>query len=350
MKTFCVRFWCALSLLAFAGCNRHSSAQADPNKPIEIGVPTAQQDPPPPAEGPATATSEFAKIAPNIRPAVVLITVFDPAGKRITTGTGFFVSDDGKIVTSRHVTDGAVNAVAKAADGAIYNISGLLSEAANVDLAILRADVSRPVPFLVLSKNATEAGTRTTLIGSPLAAGQGAPIEETIYEKKADAAGDWLDVTPPIPKQFSGWPLVDGHGEVVGIVSLPDGKSETGTVRPASAVDSLRTQAGSTTTVSWPTAAETPTPTPTPKPKVKGKLVFNPPPFYPSEAKRSRTPMRGSGRYRVTFDMNGVAKSVDIVQSAGFEILDSAAVTKLREWKAAPGAEWSVTVPISFQP
>ena len=60
--------------------------------------------------------------------------------------------------------------------------------------------------------------------------------------------------------------------------------------------------------------------------------------------------MRGSGRYRVTFDMNGAAKSVDIVQSAGFEILDSAAVTKLREWKAAPGAEWSVTVPISFQP
>lgn len=350
MKTFRVRFWCALCLLAFVGCNRHSSAQADPNKPIEIGAPIAQQDPPPPGEGPGNATGDFAKVAPNIRPAVVLITVFDPAGKRITTGTGFFVSDDGKIVTSRHVTDGAVNAVAKAADGAIYNISGLLSEASNVDLAILQADVSRPVPFLVLSKNAAEAGTRTALIGSLLAPGQGTLVEETIYEKKTDATGDWLDVTPPISKQFSGWPLVDAHGEVVGIVSLPDGKGETGAVRPASAVDSLRTQAGANTTASWLTAAETPTPTPTPKPKVKGRLVYNPPPFYPSEAKRSRTPMRGSGRYRVTFDMNGAAKSVDIVQSAGFEVLDSAAVTKLREWKAAPGSEWSVTVPISFQP
>jgi TonB family protein len=350
MKTFRVRFWCALCLLAFVGCNRHSSAQVDPNKPIEIGVPIAQQDPAPPGEGPGNATGDFAKVAPNIRPAVVLITVFDPAGKRITTGTGFFVSDDGKIVTSRHVTDGSVNAVAKAADGAIYNISGLLSEAANADLVILQADVSRPVPFLVLSKNAAEAGTRTVLIGSPLAPGQGTLVEETIYEKKTDAAGDWLDVTPPIPKQFSGWPLVDAHGEVAGIVSLPDGKSETGMVRPASAVDSLRAQAGATTTASWPTAAETPTPTPTPKPKVKGRLVYNPPPFYPSEAKRSRTPMRGSGRYRVTFDMGGAAKSVEVVQSAGFEILDSAAVTKLREWKAAPGSEWSVTVPISFQP
>src|SRR5476649_2579369 len=232
MKTFRVRFWCALCLLAFVGCNRHTSAQADPNKPIQIGVPIAQQDPPAPGEGPVNAAGDFAKVAPNIRPAVVLITVFDPAGRRITTGTGFFVSDDGKIVTSRHVTDGAVNAVAKAADGAIYNISGLLSEAANVDLAILRADVSRPVPFLVLSKNAAEAGTRTALIGSPLAPGQGTLVEETIYEKKTDAAGDWLDVTPPIPKQFSGWPLVDARGEVVGVVSLPDGKSKTGTVRP----------------------------------------------------------------------------------------------------------------------
>jgi TonB family protein len=352
MKNFHVRLGCAVCffVLAIAGCKRRSSAQIEPNKSPEQNIAAAQsQNPPSPGQGPVNATSDFSKLAQNIRPAVVLITVFDPAGKRIMTGTGFFISDDGKVIASRHVTDGAVNAVAKAADGAIYNISGILADAANVDLVVLKADVNKTVPFLALSKSVAEAGARAALIGSSLASGQGAPVEETIFEKKTDDGGDWLDMTPAIPKQFSGWPLVDGHGEVIGIVSATDVKAETGTVRPASTMDLLRTQAATNATPAWPTVAET-TPTPTPKPKAKAQLVYNPPPYYPSEAKRSRTPIRGSGRYRVSFDMGGVAKNVEIVQSAGNQILDAAAVTKLREWKAAPGREWSVTVPITFQP
>ncbi len=349
MKNFLVRLGCAVCLfvLAIAGCKRRSSAQIDPNKSVDKNIATAQsENPPPPGEGPANPTSDFAKVAQNIRPAIVLITVFDPAGKRITTGTGFFVSDDGKIITNRHVADGAINAVAKAADGAIYNISGILADAPNVDLAVLKADVNKAVPFLALSKNAAEIGSRATLIGSPLAAGQGTLVEETIFEKKTDAAGDWLDVTPAVPKQFRGWPLVDGRGEVVGIVSATDEKAETGAVRPASTMDLLKTQAAANATPGWPTVAENISP----KPKAKAQLVYNPPPYYPSEAKRSKTPIRGSGRFRVSFDMGGAAKNVEIVQSTGNQILDTAAVTKLREWKAAPGREWSVTVPVTFQP
>jgi TonB family protein len=353
MKTFRVQFGCAVCLcvLALAGCNRRSTAQTEPKKAVDPIVPAESENPPPPGEGPSTSPSDLAKITQNVRPAIVLITVFDPAGKRITTGTGFFISEDGKIITSRHVIDGAVNAVAKAADGAIYNISGVLADAPSVDLALLRADVSKAVPFLALSKNAAEVGSRMTLVGSALASGQGTPIEETIFEKKTDSAGDWLDVTPPVPKRLSGWPLIDGRGEVVGIVSAPDGKSETGTVRVTNAIDALATQAASNASPGWPAVAEnSPTPTPTPKPKGKTQLVYNPPPFYPSEAKRSRNPVRGSGRYRVSFDMNGAARNVEIVQSTGSQILDSAAVSRLREWKAAPGREWSVTVPVTFQP
>ena len=60
--------------------------------------------------------------------------------------------------------------------------------------------------------------------------------------------------------------------------------------------------------------------------------------------------MKGTGRYRVQFKSNGEVRDVQVVQSTRSETLDSAAVEALRHWKAAPGEEWTATVPITFQP
>ena len=79
-------------------------------------------------------------------------------------------------------------------------------------------------------------------------------------------------------------------------------------------------------------------------------MVYSPIPQYPTAARHSAFPIKGSGRYRITFTAKGDVKNVEVLQSTHSETLDTAAADALRKWKAAPGQEWTATVPITFQP
>ena len=80
------------------------------------------------------------------------------------------------------------------------------------------------------------------------------------------------------------------------------------------------------------------------------RLTYNPPPRYPAEARHSFFPLKGSGRYRIRFGSDGIARDVQVVQSSRSQTLDSAAVEALRKWKATPGQTWTADVPVTFQP
>ena len=112
-------FYSLLALCAFVSCERKNSAARAPepspspisSAPIEsIAAQSAQPSPAP--------TNDFADIAQSIRPAVIIVSVFDETGHLSTNGHGFFVSGDGKFIADRNVLTGGVNAVAKAAAGA----------------------------------------------------------------------------------------------------------------------------------------------------------------------------------------------------------------------------------------
>src|SRR5881396_1581140 len=144
-----------LTLCALVSCERKhpaarvtepSSSPASPTPIQSIAVPSAQPS--------QTPTSDFAQIAQSIRPAVIIVSVFDETGHLSANGHGFFVSDDGKFIADRSVMTGGVNAVAKVADGAIYNVSGAFTQTAPQNLVLLKADGSHALPFLVPSASA----------------------------------------------------------------------------------------------------------------------------------------------------------------------------------------------------
>ncbi len=111
-------------------------------------LPTPSPLPSQPSEGQAPG---LATLASSVRPAIILVTVFDASGKLLRTGTGFFVADDGKFVTNWRTAEGGAYAVAKMGDGAICNVTGILASSTTLDLAVLKADV-KGVPFLALNK------------------------------------------------------------------------------------------------------------------------------------------------------------------------------------------------------
>lgn len=283
--------------------------------------------------------SPLMQMAQRVRPAVILVTVFDSTGKLLRSGTGFFVSESGRIVTALRTLDGAVNGVAKTADNGIYNIVGVIASSSKLDLAVLSAEVKK-VPFVSVNKEAKpQAGVSAAVVDCALAGSGSQPVEGTIAINDDE---NHFEVSAHVLPVSFGAPVVDANGDLIGVVIGRDEKNENAVlVRPASVISSLLGEARSSTSARWPGQ-----PQPSPTPPLR--LVFTPAPRYPPEA-RFRDNFARSGRYRLNFEANGTVKSVQVLRSTGSEILDRAAVNGLQQWRAEPGREGFVIVPLTFQ-
>jgi hypothetical protein len=152
------------------------------------------------------------------------------------------------------VLAGGVNAVAKAADGAIYNVSGALAQTPTQNLVLLKADTTRASKFLAPSATALpDIGGTVAVVLSPLERANSVVLEEKISGRFSDEAGEWCDVTPTLPKTSAGAPVIDHRGEVIGIVSFRAGNNSCA-IRPAATAGTLLAQVSSNTIATWQTA------------------------------------------------------------------------------------------------
>ena len=357
MRLFRLTLECSLCLAVFAaaGCGRKSNGQvvgesSAAQSPVALRVSTPAQSPgssPSPTQAPQSQTKQrstldLSRLENSVRPPVFWITVFDSLGKLLRTQTAFFISSDGRFITTAHAIEDGVNAVAKMADGEIYNVGGILESSATLDLAILQADVKR-VPFLTLNKSANlEPGMHVGVVGSALAGAAEAARETTVSTQQPDE----VEIAATLSPDSIGSPIVNANGEVVGIVVSGGGKA---TARPSKTVDSLLARIASDAKPRWPeTAQAAVTPTPSPRPTPKPRLVYAPAPAFPSQV-RSRPGEAWSGRFRLNFNARGNVTNVQVVRSTGNSLLDQSALSTLRQWKSAPGGEWAATVPVTFQ-
>ena len=353
MRLFQLTLLC-LTILSTTGCGRKSTSQAvgespAAQSPSPSAVSNAVQSPTPLSSpiqagqpgGGQTATLDLSRLENSVQPAVFWITVFDSSGKLLRTETAFFISGDGRFVTTAHAIEGGVNAVAKVADGRIYNVSGVIAASTTLDLAVLQADV-KYVPFLTLNRNSNlETNTPIGAVGSGLAGTDGAPRNVTISTQQPDL----LEITGPISSSSIGSPVVSQKGEVIGVVIS---SGEKASVRPSNAVDSLLSGIAPDAKPRWPEVAQASiTPSPSPRATPKPRLVYAPAPSFPPGM--SQRGASGTGRFRLIFDARGNVTNVQVVTSTGNPYFDSAAIQTLRQWKSSPSQGWAVTVPVTFQ-
>ena len=354
MRPFRLTLKCSLCLAIFAtaGCGRKSTGQivGERSAAQSPSVSTPVQSPgssasPRQAQSPQTGQRPALDLSPlenSVQPAVFWIAVFDSSGKLLRTETAFFISGEGRFITTAHAIEGGINAVAKMADGRIYDVSGVLAASTTLDLAVLQADV-KYVPFLTLNENPNlEPDRRVGVVGSGLAGTDGAPRDVIISTRQSDQ----LEIAGPISSNSIGSPIVNEKGEVVGVVISA---GEKATVRPTNALDSLLARIAADAKPHWPEIAQAVvTPTPAPRPTPKPRLVYAPAPAFPSEV-RSRPGAAWSGRFRLNFNARGNVTNVQVVQSTGNIVLDQSVLSTLRQWKSVPGQEWATTVPVTFQ-
>src|SRR5215510_3253938 len=76
----------------------------------------------------------------RIKPSAVAIETYDSHGEKLSRGSGFFVDSD-RIVTNRHVIEGAYRAEVHSSTGAVYPVKGVLGVDAEGDIALVKIDV-----------------------------------------------------------------------------------------------------------------------------------------------------------------------------------------------------------------
>ena len=156
----------------------------------------------------------------RIKPSAVAIETFDSRGEKLTRGSGFFIESD-RIVTNRHVIEGAYRAEVHSSTGAVYPVKGVLAVDAEGDIALLKIDVPanqiRPLP---LDKTSPQEGESVVVIGNPL--GLEGSVTNGIVSAVRDIPtfGRIIQITAPISSGSSGSPVVNMHGQVIGIATL----------------------------------------------------------------------------------------------------------------------------------
>jgi S1-C subfamily serine protease len=162
---------------------------------------------------------DLPRLAGVTRKAVGLVLGFDEKGKIIQTGSGFFISEDGRFVTNEHVIKGAKKMGVKMENGAHYTVEKISVASTRFDLVILQVH-AKEVPFLKLETSGLpEVGTRIAVIGSPVSL-EGTLSDGIVSAIRTGDGGTWIQITAPISPGSSGSPVLNAEGRVLGIVTL----------------------------------------------------------------------------------------------------------------------------------
>lgn len=169
-----------------------------------------------------TALAAGAEEQPRVRiarentPAIVAINVLKEDGSTFT-GTGFVLTPDGLIATSRHVTADATYANVTFSNGAVSGEAQTLAQAANVDLALLKIDAQNLPTVTVASSAEVRPGQEITVIGNPRRL-QNTVSSGLISQVRKKANGTiWHQISAPISPSSSGSPVFNQDGKVISV-------------------------------------------------------------------------------------------------------------------------------------
>ena len=169
--------------------------------------------------------------APSPKPAETAATPEPKKGPSLSTGTGFFVSEAGHVVTNAHVVEDCAETRVKLPDGAVV-AAEIKARSPQNDLAVLQAAVKPAGVARLRGGPAARLGEQIILFGYPLV-GELTVTGNLTTGLISALAGPREDVTrmqisAPVQSGNSGGAVVDQSGRVVGVVvAKTDTKART---------------------------------------------------------------------------------------------------------------------------
>ena len=138
------------------------------------------------------------------------------------TGSGFIISPEGEVLTNNHVVSGSSQLTVTLSDKKVYKAKVLGYDPAN-DLALIKIDAGRKLPTLRLGdSDRLVVGQKVLAIGNPfqfegtLTTGIVSSLGRKIETEESSLEG-MIQTDAAINPGNSGGPLLDSHGNVIGI-------------------------------------------------------------------------------------------------------------------------------------
>jgi hypothetical protein len=187
------------------------------------------------AEGPDAAVALREKVSP----AVLTLFSVDPRFQWPSyQGSGFLISEDGILVTARHVSESESDLFVVTADGRKFEVTGFFGEDRDYDIAVLKID-GKALPHLTLATYPLPQTNQWVAVVSPET--NGGTLCATGLVRSVPALQDlWEVISTSIQMRHgqSGSPLLDESGAVLGVVSGLDDESH-GSAMPVKIVRRL---------------------------------------------------------------------------------------------------------------
>jgi 2-alkenal reductase len=175
-------------------------------------------------------TKSVQKVSPTVVTVVGTIpgqtTFFGNTGDQTVSGSGFFITDKGYILTNNHVVEGTKEVSIVLSDGSEQKAT-IVGTDPYSDIAVLKADRNVPAVAALGNSDALNPGESVIAIGSPLG-----NFKNTVTVGVVSATGrsidtgngyqieDLIQTDAAINHGNSGGPLVNLAGEVIGINTL----------------------------------------------------------------------------------------------------------------------------------
>ncbi len=164
---------------------------------------------------PVFAQHDHVQIAQQNMPAVVVVNVLKKDGGTFS-GTGFILTQDGLIATSRHVLADALYTNVTFSNGTVSGEAIPLAEQENTDLALLRISAQH-LPYVTLGdSDVVRPGQTITVIGNPRRL-QNTVTSGIVSQVRQKEDLLWHQISAPISPSSSGSPIFDENGKVISI-------------------------------------------------------------------------------------------------------------------------------------
>ncbi len=175
-------------------------------------------------------TQSVQKVGPAVVTVVGTIpgqmTFFGPTGDATVSGSGFFVSNQGYILTNNHVVEGTKSVNVVLSDGS-QETAAIVGTDPYFDIAVLKVNGRIPAVAALGNSDALQPGETAIAIGSPLGdfkntvtVGVISAIGRSIDTGQGYTMDNMIQTDAAINQGNSGGPLVNLAGDVVGINTL----------------------------------------------------------------------------------------------------------------------------------
>lgn len=170
------------------------------------------------SKGYSFSQDSISHLAEKYKTSVVAVIALDHENRIVRTGSGFFVDRQGVVATSHHVLEGSARAMVRLGDRQEGEVLDILSDDPGCDLLTARTSLQNTAPIPLGGSQEIAEGEEVLIIGH-------SPGRERIFSAghllgfRRAANLELLQISAPLSAGFSGAPVLNCKGEVLGVAT-----------------------------------------------------------------------------------------------------------------------------------